>query len=162
MKASYNRVTYNIKRNMGETEVITSVSALNGDSMANYSYEDLYTLNDDDLHSLFQSMPYPGSKNIWRENLTTFELTAKIFFYVLIFSVAIVCNTLVLVVLIKKKSMRNVTHMLIINLAISDILVTLFVPWIHLMDDIMVIWILGPFICKFEPFMQGRQSYYQC
>lgn len=142
---------------MGDTEVYASVP-VDGDNMSNFSYDYLYDLPEEDLDALFKGMDYPGSKTIWREDLTTLELTIKIMFLILIISVSIVCNMLVLVVLIKKKSMRTVTHMLIINLAISDILVTLFAPWIHLVDDITEIWILGSFICKFQPFMQGNQK----
>lgn len=124
--------------------------------LANYSDEYLKSLSVTDLESLLRYEYYPSSKSMWREDITLWELALKLGFYIPIFLVAIICNGLVLIVLLKKKSMRNVTHMFLINLAISDVLVTLFGPWIHIVQDLSERWLLGAFICKFEPFMQGK------
>lgn len=121
--------------------------------MANFSYDGM---DIHDLEAMLVYMDYPGHKGIWREGLMQWEIIVKLVFYILIFLVAIICNSLVLIVLVKKRSLRNVMHMFIINLAVADILVTLFAIWIDIVDDFAERWILGPFLCKFQPFIQCK------
>ncbi|KAK3091234.1 hypothetical protein FSP39_018151 [Pinctada imbricata] len=52
--------------------------------------------------------------------------------------------------------MRTSTNILILNLAVSDLLVALFCMWVHLGNDIYIDWPFGPFMCKFSYFIQER------
>ncbi|KAJ8319142.1 hypothetical protein KUTeg_004233 [Tegillarca granosa] len=67
---------------------------------------------------------------------------------------AILGNTLIVMVVLWNKSLRTTTNFFIVNLAISDILVTVSCTWVHLVKDLTEGWILGVFFCKFNSFVQ--------
>lgn len=98
----------------------------------------------------FSSALYPGSY----KNYPTWEIVLKISFVVLVEIVAIVGNILLILIVMGSKKMRTTTNYYIVNLAISDLLVALFPIWMHLVDDVTEGWVVGGFLCKFNPFMQ--------
>ena len=120
-------------------------------SMADYS-----SLSDRELEELFKQTDYLLSTDIWKD-LPQWEVAIKILFYILIISVSLVGNSLVIIVLLKKRSLRCVTNLFILNLALSDILVTCTSTWVHLLDDLMAKWLLGAVFCRLNVFMQGEQ-----
>ncbi|XP_069122999.1 QRFP-like peptide receptor isoform X2 [Argopecten irradians] len=84
----------------------------------------------------------------------TWEISLKILFYVLSFVVDVVGNVIVILIIYLNKRMRSTTNILILNLAISDIMVGLFCMWVHLGNQINANWPFGPFICKASTFTQ--------
>ncbi|XP_022786160.1 neuropeptide FF receptor 2-like isoform X2 [Stylophora pistillata] len=72
--------------------------------------------------------------------------------YAIIFPVALLGNSLVLYVVFKRQSMRNVLNLLIVNMAVADLLVTIFVmPWSVSYLFVILQWfggIFGKILCK--------------
>ncbi|KAL4657174.1 chemokine XC receptor 1-like [Arapaima gigas] len=72
--------------------------------------------------------------------------TATAFCFIVIFCLSIVGNTLVLCVLTKFEKLRKVTNLFVLNLAISDLIFAVALPFwstYHLSH-----WIFGNFLCK--------------
>ncbi|XP_026676018.1 neuropeptide SIFamide receptor-like [Diaphorina citri] len=75
--------------------------------------------------------------------------------YLAVFLIGLVGNSLVIAVVIRSPRMRNVTNYFIVNLAVADMLViTLCLP-ATLMANIYVPWIMGLYMCKIVPYVQG-------
>ena len=97
-------------------------------------------------------LPYPGDI----KTLPTWEVSLKILFYVITIVVALVGNALVIFIVWKNKRMRTTTNYYIVNLAVSDLMVTMSCTWVHLINDITESWVLGAFFCRFNSFAQGE------
>lgn len=82
------------------------------------------------------------------------EIILKVFFYLLVFLLDIIGNSIVVFIIYANKRMRTSANILIVNLAISDILVGCFCMWVHLGNQITHNWPFGAFLCKFETFVQ--------
>ncbi|XP_078680132.1 neuropeptide FF receptor 2-like [Branchiostoma floridae x Branchiostoma belcheri] len=72
----------------------------------------------------------------------------------LIFLISLAGNLLVCLVVVKDRSLRNVTNYFVVNLAISDLLVTLLAMPVTLVSDILFGWRLGEVVCQLTP-LQG-------
>nr|XP_056716721.1 pyroglutamylated RF-amide peptide receptor-like [Euleptes europaea] len=84
-------------------------------------------------------------------------LSAKLIFlvlYIVIFLLALFGNSLVVYIIIRKKTMRTATNIFICSLACSDLLVTFFCIPFTLLQNVSSEWLGGPFVCKMVPFMQ--------
>ncbi|XP_066300256.1 neuropeptide FF receptor 2-like [Branchiostoma lanceolatum] len=66
----------------------------------------------------------------------------------LIFLLSLAGNLLVCLVVVKDRSLRNVTNYFVVNLAISDLLVTLLGMPLTLVSDILFGWRLGAVVCQ--------------
>ncbi|XP_050436017.1 neuropeptide SIFamide receptor-like [Adelges cooleyi] len=77
------------------------------------------------------------------------------FAYTMVFLVGLVGNLLVVSVVFRSPRMRNVTNYFIVNLAVADILVLVFCLPATLLSNIYVPWILGEYMCKIVPYIQG-------
>ncbi|XP_071133277.1 substance-P receptor-like [Mytilus edulis] len=82
------------------------------------------------------------------------EVTLKIIFYIIAIAGDIVGNFIVILIIICHKKIRTTTNILILNLAISDIMVAFFCMWVHLGNQISPMWPFGAFMCKFATFVQ--------
>ncbi|XP_033757176.1 QRFP-like peptide receptor [Pecten maximus] len=82
------------------------------------------------------------------------EAVIKVAVYSSIILLAAVGNVLIILVVIWNKQLRTTTNFYIVNLAVSDLLVTLACSWVHVVDDLTEGWILGTFFCKFNSFAQ--------
>lgn len=110
----------------------------------------------EDMDAFLLTIDFPNPRT-WRDDISVSELVLKILFCVVIITVSLIGNSLAITVLLKKKSLRrNVTNMLIVNLAVADILVTISTTWVHLVDNLAVKWVLGPFMCKYNALTQGK------
>ena len=98
------------------------------------------------------SIPYQGDI----KEIPLWEVLIKVFFYSVIIILALVGNTLVIVIVWRNKRMRTTTNYYLVNLALSDLLVTLTCTWVHLVDDLTEGWVLGSFFCTINSFMQGK------
>ncbi|XP_072395451.1 neuropeptide SIFamide receptor-like [Diabrotica undecimpunctata] len=75
--------------------------------------------------------------------------------YLLVFALGLVGNFFVIAVVFRSPRMRTVTNFFIVNLAVADILVIVFCLPATLMSNIFVPWILGWWMCKTVPYIQG-------
>ncbi|XP_051968823.1 neuropeptide FF receptor 1-like [Xyrauchen texanus] len=81
--------------------------------------------------------------------------TLFILAYILIFSLCMLGNILVCVIVLKNRQMRTVTNIFILNLAISDLLVGIFCLPITLVDNLITGWPFDVVICKMSGLVQG-------
>ncbi|XP_062567765.1 QRFP-like peptide receptor [Saccostrea cucullata] len=82
------------------------------------------------------------------------DIAMKVFFYFVVFLVDMIGNSVVIFTIYANKRMRTTANILIINLAVSDLLVGCFCMWVHLGNQISHNWPFGSFLCKFETFVQ--------
>ncbi|NXX29514.1 NPFF2 protein, partial [Nicator chloris] len=75
--------------------------------------------------------------------------------YLLIFLLCMVGNGGVCFIILWSKHMRTVTKLLILNLAVSDLLVGLFCMPTTLLDNIIAGWPFGSLVCKMSGMVQG-------
>ncbi|TFJ99754.1 CD97 antigen [Platysternon megacephalum] len=83
--------------------------------------------------------------------------SAKVVFlvlYIIIFALALLGNSLVVYIIIRRKAMRTATNIFICSLACSDLLVTFFCIPFTLLQNVSSEWLGGPFVCKMVPFIQ--------
>lgn len=78
--------------------------------------------------------------------------------YGLIILLALIGNIVVILVVARNKRMHTPTNYFIVNLAVSDILVTSMCTWVHLVHDVTEGWVLGAFFCKINSFAQGGRG----
>ncbi|KAK2866791.1 hypothetical protein Q7C36_002847 [Tachysurus vachellii] len=74
--------------------------------------------------------------------------------YTLIFLLALVGNSLVVYVVVRKGSSQSATSIFICSLAISDLLITFFCVPFTLLQNISAQWLGGVLVCKTVPFVQ--------
>ncbi|XP_044757383.1 neuropeptide SIFamide receptor-like [Coccinella septempunctata] len=75
--------------------------------------------------------------------------------YFIVFAIGLVGNFFVIAVVFRSPRMRTVTNFFIVNLAVADILVIVFCLPATLMSNIFVPWVLGWWMCKTVPYIQG-------
>ena len=97
-------------------------------------------------------IPYMGNL----DSPPPWEVVVKAFFYSIIILMSLVGNSLVVYIVWKNRTMRTTTNFFIVNLAVSDLMVTCSCTWVHLVDDLTEGWVLGAFFCKFNSFAQGK------
>ncbi|XP_052789118.1 neuropeptide FF receptor 2-like [Mya arenaria] len=88
------------------------------------------------------------------EPIPTWEITVKIILYSAAFFCDIIGNSIVVLVIVLNKNMRSTTNVLLMNLAMSDILVGCCCMWIHLGNSITEEWPFSESACKVNTFMQ--------
>lgn len=116
-------------------------------SMKNFSSEIMENLD-------YSSLEYVGEI----KKVPAWEMSLKIIVYSLIMCLALVGNLLIIIVVGKNKRMQSTTNYFIVNLAISDLLVTCCCTWVRLVDDITEGWVLGDFFCKVNSAAQGKMT----
>ena len=96
---------------------------------------------------------FPGS----RPTQCPGDMGLKINYYIISIILTLVGNTIVILIVARNKRMRNSTNTLIVNLAVSDILVGLMCSWPHLGSSLSPsIWPFGRYMCKLTNFAQGK------
>lgn len=106
------------------------------------------TLENDNLISCMNPSPDTGLTKAW-----------KTIIYCVIILVSLVGNTLVILVVYKKRRMRTTTNFLIVNMACSDLLIAIFampptIRSIYAGQDLLVQGILAQLVCKLVTFFQ--------
>lgn len=86
----------------------------------------------------------------------TWEIAVKILFYVFAMLLDVVGNSIVILIIVLNRKMRTTTNVLILNLAVSDLMVAAFCMWVHVGYQIAPEWPFGDFVCKGNTFFQGR------
>uniref|UniRef100_A0A4W4G2I3 Neuropeptide FF receptor 1 n=1 Tax=Electrophorus electricus TaxID=8005 RepID=A0A4W4G2I3_ELEEL len=75
--------------------------------------------------------------------------------YLLIFVICMMGNGVVCFIVLRSKTMRTVTNLFILNLAVSDLLVGIFCMPTTLVDNIITGWPFGSLVCKLSGMVQG-------
>ncbi|XP_074640337.1 QRFP-like peptide receptor [Tubulanus polymorphus] len=75
--------------------------------------------------------------------------------YIPLFVMAFFGNFTILIVVLPKKNMRNVTNVFLVNLAVADLLVTCICIPMAVGQSIYKVWIYGFVMCKFTAYLQG-------
>ncbi|RXM33807.1 Pyroglutamylated RFamide peptide receptor [Acipenser ruthenus] len=81
--------------------------------------------------------------------------TIFVVIYVIIFVLALVGNSLVVYIVIRKRTVRTATNIFICSLAVSDLLITFFCIPFTLLQNISSEWLGGVYVCKTVPFVQS-------
>ena len=87
------------------------------------------------------------------------DLSVRIFlciFYVVIFIMGVFGNTLVILVIVRNKSMQTPTNIFIVNMAVSDVLMCLFAVPFTPLHTFIDEWYFGDMLCKLFPTSQVR------
>lgn len=105
----------------------------------------------DDFYDLSQ-IPYP----LPMKSVPLAEAVLKVTFCAVIIAVAVLGNSAVILTVWKKKRLRSTTNYYIVNLAVSDLLVTISCTWVQVVHNLTEGWQLGAFFCKFNSFAQGK------
>ncbi|XP_034314832.2 substance-P receptor isoform X1 [Magallana gigas] len=107
------------------------------------------TTMDDDLKNFpYEKFPYGG---VIKE-VPVWEMVVKSVIYGIITISSLFGNVLIIVIVMKNKTMKTVTNYYIVNLAVADLMVTLTCTWVTLVDNLTEGWILGAFFCKLNTF----------
>jgi len=88
-------------------------------------------------------------------------LSTQVSLYSVVILISLVGNSLVVFTVWRNQRMHTATNYFIVNLAVADIMVTLFCTWVRLVDDLTEGWVLGGFFCKINSFAQGNVRLYQ-
>ena len=99
----------------------------------------------------YSDFPYYGEI----KDIPEWETAIKTLLFAVIIFFSIVGNFLIILVVLRNRSMRTTTNYYIVNLAVADLLVTVCCMWVTLVDDVTEGWVLGAFFCKINTFMQG-------
>ena len=108
--------------------------------------------------SIFQHFKAPSQP----PEIPGWEKALKIVFYVLAFLLIATGNTMVILVICLNKRMRSTTNVLLLNQALSDLMVAAVCMWVHLGNSITPEWPFGPFVCKVNTFCQGNGQFRPC
>lgn len=76
--------------------------------------------------------------------------------YIIIFILSIMGNSLVIATLIQNKRMRTVTNVFLLNLSVSDLLLTVFCMPFTLIPVLLKDFIFGPTMCVMIRYLQGK------
>ena len=80
--------------------------------------------------------------------------TILVLMYAAIMMISLVGNVLVISVFVRHKAIRSVTYVYIVNLAVSDLVTFLCIPF-HMGIVLSRFWIFGDIICRALPFFQN-------
>ncbi|XP_046544813.1 galanin receptor 2a-like [Haliotis rubra] len=75
--------------------------------------------------------------------------------YVPVFVMALVGNLLILTIVLSNTSMKTMTNLLLLNLAMADLSVCLICVPMAVGQAVYKVWIYGEFMCKITTFLQG-------
>lgn len=79
--------------------------------------------------------------------------------YSIIFLLAVIGNSLVILTLVQNKRMRTITNIFLLNLALSDLCLGVFCLPFTLIGTLLRDFVFGEIFCKLLPYLQGN-SYF--
>jgi len=107
--------------------------------------------SEEDFEYETSSIQYPGRL----KQVPVTEAVVKIVLYVVAIVLGLIGNLVVILTVCCRRSMHTTTNYYLVNLAVSDLAVTLSCSWVHLVADLTEGWVLGWFFCKANSFIQG-------
>lgn len=75
--------------------------------------------------------------------------------YSVLFLLAVIGNSLVILTLVQNKRMRTITNLFLLNLAVSDLFLGVFCMPFTLVGMLLRDFIFGELMCKLLPYLQG-------
>ncbi|XP_054724887.1 QRFP-like peptide receptor [Uloborus diversus] len=115
-------------------------------------YDNSNDTSDDDFSALL-NITYPGNPAIFKT--LDFSDYMKIFAYVLIIIGGLLGNISVILTVALNRSMRTTINFYVANLAVADAMICIFCMGPHILSTLTYpLFVLGEFMCKFNPFMQ--------
>lgn len=110
---------------------------------------------------IFENVNSNHSRNHAQRNLTIKPFTISsapwlLVLYSIIFLLATIGNSLVILTLVQNKRMRTITNLFLLNLAISDLFLGVFCMPFTLLGTLLRNFIFGEFMCKLLPYLQGK------
>lgn len=114
---------------------------------------DIVTYAYDNLSSLYNSSLNTSSNQ--NQNQQSWITIAIIPLYSVIFLLAVIGNSLVILTLVQNKRMRTITNLFLLNLAASDLFLGVFCMPFTLVGMLLRDFIFGEFMCKMLPYLQG-------
>lgn len=117
------------------------------------------------IHFLFENVTMSSgnmsSQNHHQQQQPWITMASRVIpLYSLIFLLAVIGNSLVIMTLVQNKRMRTVTNLFLLNLAISDLLLGIFCMPITLLGMLLRDFIFGEIMCKLLPYLQGLYFYH--
>lgn len=76
--------------------------------------------------------------------------------YSIIFLLAVIGNSLVILTLVQNKRMRTITNIFLLNLALSDLCLGVFCLPFTLIGTLLRDFVFGEIFCKLLPYLQGN------
>ena len=76
--------------------------------------------------------------------------------YSVLFLLAVIGNSLVILTLVQNKRMRTITNLFLLNLAVSDLFLGVFCMPFTLVGMLLRDFIFGELMCKLLPYLQGN------
>ncbi|KAK2176797.1 hypothetical protein NP493_639g00002 [Ridgeia piscesae] len=130
------------------TELVSETAAVLTELVNETAAASQWSRNSSPAWDDLSQVPYPGL----RVSLPWWEVCLNINIYSSIINVyvCLVCRYVVW----RNKKLQTPTNFYIVNLAVSDLMVTCFCSWVHLVDSLSEGWVLGAFFCKFNSFSQ--------
>jgi cholecystokinin A receptor len=84
----------------------------------------------------------------------TVENYVMICAFCIIFCLSVVGNSIVVVVILQQKSMRSITNLYLLNLALSDLLLSVVCMPPTLVSSLVYCWVFGDLLCKLLAYLQ--------
>lgn len=77
--------------------------------------------------------------------------------YSVLFLLAVIGNSLVILTLVQNKRMRTITNLFLLNLAVSDLFLGVFCMPFTLVGTLLRDFVFGEVMCKLLPYLQGER-----
>ncbi|CCD73018.2 G-protein coupled receptors family 1 profile domain-containing protein [Caenorhabditis elegans] len=139
--------------NAADDENITNYDTMNSSSFLELlnatSPPPIWTLNS----NLSTTMSTVHQEEICRFRGTTENYTIAVTFF-MIFLLSVVGNSVVLIVIIKQRAMRSITNIYLMNLAASDMMLSVVCMPPTLVSMVMNCWMFGNYMCKILAYLQ--------
>ncbi|CAB3401936.1 unnamed protein product [Caenorhabditis bovis] len=97
--------------------------------------------------------PPPPSEEICQFRATTENYTIVVAF-IIIFLLSVIGNLLVLIVIVKQRAMRSIINIYLMNLAASDMMLSVVCMPPTLVSMVMNCWMFGNYMCKILAYLQ--------
>ncbi|XP_023663935.2 pyroglutamylated RF-amide peptide receptor [Paramormyrops kingsleyae] len=109
----------------------------------------VYNLTRQDFIHTYNVLPL-----VYTPELPSSAKTTFVIMYAIIFVLALVGNSLVVYIVLRKRAVQSATNIFICSLAVSDLLITFFCIPFTLLQYISSEWLGGVLVCKSVPFVQ--------
>ncbi|XP_064609634.1 cholecystokinin receptor type A-like [Liolophura sinensis] len=116
----------------------------------------------EDIFSSNCSLPLNITGNFFRRIPRDLSGEVRIPLYTIIFLLAVVGNSLVIVALVQNKRMRTVTNVFLLNLSVSDLLLAVFCMPFTLIPVLLKNFIFGATMCVLIRYLQGVSVAVSC
>ncbi|KAM9395691.1 pyroglutamylated RF-amide peptide receptor [Salvelinus alpinus] len=108
-----------------------------------------YNLTRQDFIEIYKIQPL-----VYTPELPPGAKTAFVIVYAVIFLLALLGNSLVVYIVVRKRGIQTATNIFICSLAVSDLLISFFCIPFTLLQNISSEWLGGVLVCKTIPFVQ--------